>query len=600
MNSTSYDSFDKEIEQDVITVANRLIAVFEAISDAVLVYDLRGTILHINPAAIYLFGCKSAKDAIGQKCFQLMDRYQVYDENGKQLQAQQMWMSHIKDDESCGNEQHQAQDIMIRFPSGCECQLNIAGSPIHDQKGKIIGGVCVFRDVTEQRQKSRQAMETLASLLVVAEELVRFPERIDKLSDTFSISLPSIGSAAQRLAEILHQVLESNTVGISSLTPSQHLNLIGISGLPEEEIAAARAEVDKSTLADYFEDKDISDLYTNTVILRNLVQHPFEQRSAFGMSNLLVAPMMIGTQLIGIFFIDRAEDRPYTQEEIAVVKAIAKLNALVIERVRLLGEWAQTRSNEIALEETNRRFDTFLSIASHELRTPLTGIRGNVQLALRRIEKIKACATDIAKTTLLKEGERIQQPLEETVRRAISLDRMIGDLLDASRIRANNFVVSMKPCDLKEIVRTTVEDLQEVITDRQISLYLPEESQVPISGDADRIQQVTHNYIVNALKYSPPEKPVDVYLEVKDDQACVEVRDEGPGLSIEEQKHIWERFYRAKGIEVQYGSGAGLGLGLYLCSTIIERHHGQVGLISKQHEGSTFWFTLPLASHPLP
>ncbi len=76
------------------------------------------------------------------------------------------------------------------------------------------------------------------------------------------------------------------------------------------------------------------------------------------------------------------------------------------------------------------------------------------------------------------------------------------------------------------------------------------------------------------------------------------VRDQGPGLSLAEQEHIWERFYRVRGIEVQSGSGAssgGLGIGLYLCRTIIERHHGQVGVQSSPGKASNFWFTLPLA-----
>ncbi|MGZ3639557.1 MAG: ATP-binding protein, partial [Ktedonobacterales bacterium] len=77
--------------------------------------------------------------------------------------------------------------------------------------------------------------------------------------------------------------------------------------------------------------------------------------------------------------------------------------------------------------------------------------------------------------------------------------------------------------------------------------------------------------------------------------AHVAVRDRGPGLTAEQREHLWERFHRVSGIEVQSGSGVGLGLGLHLSKTIVERHGGEVGVESAVGEGSTFWFTLPLA-----
>ncbi|GCE08744.1 sensor histidine kinase [Dictyobacter aurantiacus] len=597
MNKTTDNPHREGAHQKVKGLAQWLEAAFKAITDAVLIYNLDGEVLHINPAALSLFECDSAQDVIGHKCFQLFDRYHIFDENRKQLIAQQLWLNHVMSG-SDGHSSDQTQDIIMRMPSGNERQLNIAASPVHDQYGKMVGGVCVFRDVTEQRQQSRQALQTLASLLVVAEEIVRIPDRASHMDEKNGNLFPSKKSTAQHLTQFLHQVLECRLVGISLLTPSQHLQLTGVSGLPEDLVMAAKKEVNQSTLADYFDEADIQKLYANQTLVRNLRQDPFKKRSTFGMSNVLIAPMLMETQLIGVCFIDRDEKRSYTQEEIAVVKAIAKLNALAIERVRLSGKWAQAHSNEMALQEINHRFDTFLGIASHELRTPLTGIYGNVQLVLRRIEKLKKQDVETIAVSMLSENERIQQPLQEILSRSLTLDRMIGDLLDASRIRADKFVITLHPSDLKEIVHTTVEDLQKVTLDRQINLHLPDTQSIPINADVDRISQVIHNYITNALKYSPLECQVNVYLKTSQGQAHVEVHDEGPGLSPEAQEHVWERFYRAKGIEVQYGSGAGLGLGLYICRMIIERHRGRIGLISKQGKGSTFWFSLPIAAHP--
>jgi len=84
-------------------------------------------------------------------------------------------------------------------------------------------------------------------------------------------------------------------------------------------------------------------------------------------------------------------------------------------------------------------------------------------------------------------------------------------------------------------------------------------------------------------------------VRVEENQARVSVRDEGPGLSLEEQERIWDQFHRVPGVEVQSGSSVGLGLGLHICRTIIERHHGRVGVQSAPGKGATFWFVLPLA-----
>ena len=112
---------------------------------------------------------------------------------------------------------------------------------------------------------------------------------------------------------------------------------------------------------------------------------------------------------------------------------------------------------------------------------------------------------------------------------------------------------------------------------------------------AARIGQVVANYLTNALKYSSVDKPVTVSLEMEGPVARVSVQDEGPGLPPVEQERIWERFHRVRGVEVQTGSGIGLGLGLYISKTIITWHGGRVGVDSTPGQGSTFWFTLPLA-----
>jgi signal transduction histidine kinase len=118
---------------------------------------------------------------------------------------------------------------------------------------------------------------------------------------------------------------------------------------------------------------------------------------------------------------------------------------------------------------------------------------------------------------------------------------------------------------------------------------------VPVLADAGRIGQVLTNYLTNALKYAPTDRPISVSLETTADMARVSVRDQGPGLTAEQQQQVWKRFYQAA-TPRHYGMDGGLGLGLPIAKAIVEQHRGQVGVESIPAQGSTFWFTLQLAS----
>ena len=340
----------------------------------------------------------------------------------------------------------------------------------------------------------------------------------------------------------------------------------------------------------------VSRLRAHEVLLLDLTQPLFvDQPNPYGVRSMLVAPMFVGDQLVGILLLDDGGvEHDYTAEETALAGAIAKLAALVLERERLLYERAKAQSNELVLREANRRMDEFLGMAGHELRTPLTAISGNIQLALRQLktslDEDGKYADDLASKL-----ELIRTLLDRAERQARLQNRLVGDLLDISRIQANKIALKLESCDLVAIVREAVQDQCLLVPARSMRLHVPAETTAPVVADADRIGQVVTNYLTNALKYSPADRPIEVFLAIEGPMARVSVQDEGPGLSQTEQQAIWERFYQVERIKAQRGSGTGLGLGLHICQTIIEQHQGQVGVQSSPGEGSTFWFSLPLA-----
>ena len=191
--------------------------------------------------------------------------------------------------------------------------------------------------------------------------------------------------------------------------------------------------------------------------------------------------------------------------------------------------------------------------------------------------------------------------LERADQQAGRQARLINDLLDVSRIRSGHLDLQRAPCDLGALVRDRVEELRLAWPARELSLDLPADP-VPVEADADRIGQVITNYVTNALKYSDQGRPVAVWVGYEGGQATVRVRDQGPGLTPEQQRHIWERYRRAADVPVRdstHASAGGIGLGLYISRTIVEGHAGRVGVRSVPGEGSEFWFALPsLGTHP--
>ncbi len=284
--------------------------------------------------------------------------------------------------------------------------------------------------------------------------------------------------------------------------------------------------------------------------------------------------------------------------EIGLCLAVGGIVSIVssgTERARrkAVQAYAKSAARELALRETNARTDEFLSIAGHELRTPLTSLKMALQLSERRLRRLTERST-LAATELHDQIESIAELLRTAEHQVDTQNRLVGDLLDVSRVRAGKLEFHVERCDLAAIVRDATTAQRLAWPGRVIELDLPD-AEVPVEVDAQRIEQVVTNYLTNALKYSPNDAPVAVSLRIAGGEACVAVRDHGPGLTPEQRHHVWERFHRVPGIKQQSGSGAGLGLGLYICRGIVEHHGGRVGIQSTPGRGSTFEFTLPHA-----
>lgn len=568
----------RQTEREQQNRANELIATFEAMADAIFVFDRQGGVRQMNATARQFFALHPDFDYAPPQAKRGYHTV-VLDENGQPLPEEAWPFARVLRGETLTSAN--AMDMRVRTADGRDLELSVSGSPVLGPDGSIVGAVCICRDVTERRKLERRTAEALQALLTMAETLVSTSASSAKSEELRS---GASGSVAHRLAKLTCSILSCQRTGIIAIDESNRLVPVAIVGLSPELEQHWWQHTAQARLADVFAGSALERLQHGEVFLLDTSLPSLATAQQVHMlSSLLCAPMNLGDQLLGFIALDYGgADHEYTENEKTIAKAIARLTTLVIERERLLREREEARASELALREANRRMEEFLSIASHELRTPLTTIKGNTQLAIRQMH-----ATTEA-------FDRMLKLFEGTDRQTRRLNRLVDDLLDVSRTQADRLELFPVSCDLAEIVREVVEEQRSSWPRRTITLDLADDAKAPIFADPQRIAQVISNYLNNALKYSEEKKPVSVRLQVEEEQVRVFVQDEGPGLSPEVRSHIWERFYRVPGIEVQSGSSVGLGLGLHITRVIIEQHHGQVGVESTPGQGSTFWFSLPV------
>ncbi|HKF38672.1 MAG TPA: GAF domain-containing sensor histidine kinase, partial [Ktedonobacteraceae bacterium] len=487
---------------------------------------------------------------------------------------------------------------VLQVPSGREVYVHICCLYMLDAQKHTVGTVYVFHDITHFYKKALHLQRVHHAMLTLREAIAHIPEHLDFASPEGSFLLsPPVLFVAQQIVDVIGQVLDCQYVSLWALGPAGYLHYaVGSGFTPEQE--HYRQETRGCFLpSDFVDETVLARLSANqeAILPADRLHLPPGFQKDLGARKLLLIPMFLEKQLAGALVIAKAGfDSEYAPEEIELVKAVATETALVLACLLYVHEQAEMGARELVRQEMNRLINEFLNLASHELKSSLTVIKGNIQLAQRRLAALKRQVTEQPGQASEK-LEQVQQPLEAAVRGARLQERMIKELIDDACIQANTFELHMKRCDLIALLREAVAHQQRSAPERTIILeIMTTEKTVPINADAERILQVINAYLENAFNYAPADQPVTVRLTVEDVVARVSVHDEGPGIPVEEQGHIWERFYHAKGIADHHELDLSLGLGLYLCQVFIERHHGSVGVQSDPGHGTTFWFTLPI------
>ena len=256
-----------------------------------------------------------------------------------------------------------------------------------------------------------------------------------------------------------------------------------------------------------------------------------------------------------------------------------RLQEEVVERKqaeeKLQGLYQQERYLRRQVETEMQKRVEFTRALAHELKTPLTPMLISSQVL----------ASELKDEPLLSLARNIS-------RGASNLNSRIDELLDLARGEIGMLQLRTELFDIRELLKEVVEYTSPVASSRSQYLLLePPDSRLLVKADKGRVRQVLLNLLNNALKFTPEEGKITLKATKKGSQLIVEVRDSGPGISIEEQQDLFEPYHRAP---KNGGHLSGLGLGLALCKMLVELHGGRISVKSRLGKGSTFSFTLPL------
>ncbi len=220
--------------------------------------------------------------------------------------------------------------------------------------------------------------------------------------------------------------------------------------------------------------------------------------------------------------------------------------------------------------------DEFVFIASHELRTPVTAIKGYLSMVLNG-----------EAGTL---GDEAKQMLEQVQTANQRLIQLVEDLLQVARNDAGRLKIEVTPTDLATAIDSVTKELLPLANDKQQTIRYDSSKSGIVAADNDRLKEVLINLVGNAIKYTPAKGTIEIFHEQQPGMLVTHIKDDGIGMSQEEQAKLFEKFYRVKNTKT--ASISGTGLGLFIVKQIVEKMGGQIWVTSAPEQGSTFSFSL--------
>lgn len=555
---------EKQLDLSITRQTRRTETMIAGMSDGVLLVDGEGQSVFINPAGQRLLG----RNDVGVPITRHADIYRFRDEHGRVLDPKELPAAQAL---STGRPVHDVTILIAREPND-RVAVSMSATPLHED-GHTSGVVVTFRDITERRALEAQMQIQAERAQILADAGAFFSSNIDPTWVTQAI--------AERVAEVLGDwsavILRTDDSSELSVAAIYHRDMTSL-GLAWSYIYRQPLIVGEGIIGQVVS-TGYPSLTTNVRPLSDTNPGTYHAPQA-SLASLLILPLRTRREMIGALLIAANDpERAMTDDKLPLAEVLAERAALAIENAKLYTEQVEARRK---VEDLSRLKDEFLSIASHELRTPVTSIKGYTQLAKMLIREDDLNTSE----------EYLDIALDQIER----MSRLILELLDVSRIETGRLEIRRELIGWSHFVRDVVHRHHTAFSDRRFHVSVPDDATF-VAGDRDRLEQVLGNLLENAVKYSPDGSDVTVTVEEKDGSLVTAVCDRGIGIPADELNQVFERFHRGRQVSsTNYG---GLGLGLYITKQIVERHGGAIWVESREGEGTTFYFSLPVSDEAM-
>jgi PAS domain S-box-containing protein len=617
----------KSAETELQKSRDQLKVILENVADGIMAQDPGRNVVYVNPAALRMMGYSSEQQVVNTRNDQVISKFEIIDDEGNPLPAGELPAHYAL-------QGHETTDKVIgwRFlGSGEEHWSVVKARPVRDEHGRVQLAISIFRDITEQIRAEKALRRSEQELTDFFENaalglhwvgpdgtILRANQaELDLLGYTreeyighniaeFHADEQVIDDILKRLTcgetlhdcearlrckdgSIKHVLISSNVLWEDDQFIHTRCFTRDITDRVQAEVALRDSEARFRIMADtvpvmvWVSGPDMLRTYFNTVWL-DFTGRTVDQELGYGWTeDLHPDDLQEYMELYASSFDARTEFKAeYRLRRFdGEYRWVLSHGVPFFSRDGTFAGFIGSSMDITERVELEERKDTFIALASHELKTPITSLKMNTQLLKRQFEKAG-------------DGDAVRRlgKMEEQVSK---LTDLIRSLLDTSKIGSGKLNYNFSEFPLEELLSETVDDIQQISTERQIVFDgLGTSSNVVINADRDRLRQVLTNLITNAVKFSPYDREICVGGKVEDGQATIYVRDYGIGIPQDEQDKIFDRFFQARNSEsTRAETYPGLGLGLYISAEIVKRHGGHIWVDSQVGEGSTFYFALP-------